>query len=80
MLAQSTIKRKKLRKLCCKEFIKIEINGFEQQTLLAIKEIYVKKQWNRSQVCLVMEKFKQEEKSAKNYKYWTLNCRNSKFV
>ena len=80
MLAQSKIQRKKSRKLCYMEFIKIEINGFERQPLFEIKKIYVKKQWNRSQVRLVMEKFKKEEKSAKNYKHWTLNCRNSKVV
>ena len=80
MLAQSKIQRKKSRKLCYMEFIKIEINGFERQLLFEMKKVYVKKQWNRSQVRLVMEKFKKEEKSAKNYKHWTLNCRNSKVV
>ena len=58
----------------------IEINGFEQQPLFEIKKVYVKKQWNRIQVRLVMEKFKKEVKSAKNYKHWTLNYRNSKVV
>ena len=80
MLAQSKIQRKKSRKLCYMEFIKIEINGFERQPLFEMKKVYVKKQWNRSPVRLVMEKFKKEEKSAKNYKHWTLNCRNSKVV
>ena len=80
MLAQSKMQRKKSRKLCYMEFIKIEINGFERQPLFKMKKVYVKKQWNRSQVRLVMEKFKEEEKSAKNYKHWTLNCRNSKVV
>ena len=80
MLAQSKIQRKKPRKFCYMEFIKIEINGFERQPLIEMKKVYVKEQWNRSQVRLVMEKFKKEEKSAKNYKHWTLNCRNSKVV
>ena len=80
MLAQSKIQRKKSRKLCYMEFIKIEINGFERQPLFETKKVYVKKQWNRSQVRLVMEKFKKEEKSAKNYKHWTLNCKKSKVV
>ena len=80
MLAKSKIQRKKSRKLCYMEFIKIEINGFERQLLFEIKKVYEKKQWNRSQVRLVMEKFKKEEKSAKNYKHWTLNCRSSKVV
>ena len=80
MLAQSKIQRKNSRKLCYMEFIKIEINGFERQPLFEIKKSYVKKQWNRNQVRLVMEKFKKEVKCAKNYKYWTLNCRNSKVV
>ena len=80
MLAQSKIQRKKSRKLRYMEFIKIEINGFERQPLFEIKKVYVKKQRNRSQVRLVMEKFEKQEKSAKNYKHWTLNCRNSKVV
>ena len=80
MLAHSKIQQKKSRKLCYMEFIKIEINGFERQPLFDIKKVYVKKQWKRSQVRLVMEKFKKQEKSAKNYKHWTLNCRNSKVV
>ena len=80
MLALSKKQRKKSRKLCYMEFIKIEINGFERQPLFEIKKVYVKKQWNRSQIRLVMEKFKKEEKSAKKYKHWTLNCRNSKIV
>ena len=80
MLVQSKIQRKKSRTLSYMEFIKIEINGFERQPLFDISKVYVKKQWNRSQVHLVMEKFKKKEKSAKNYKHWTLNCRNSKVV
>ena len=65
MLAQSKIQCKKSRKLCYMELIKIEINGFERQPLFEIKKVFVKKQLNRSQVHLVMEKFKKEEKSAK---------------
>ena len=80
MLAQSKMQRKMSRKLYYMEFVKIENNGFERQPLFEKKKVYVKKQWNRSQVRLVMEKFKKEEKSAKIYKHWTLNCRNSKVV
>ena len=39
MLAQSKIQRKKSRKLCYMEFIKIEINGFERQPLFEMKKI-----------------------------------------
>ena len=77
MLAQSKIQRKKSRKLCYMEFIKIEINGFERQPLFEMKKGYVKKQSNRSQVRLVMEKFKKEEKSAK--KLQTLDIELQKF-
>ena len=77
MLAQSKKQRKKSRKLCYMEFIKIEINGYERQPLFEMKKVYVKKQWNRSQVRRVMEKFQKRRKKRK--KLQTLDTELQKF-
>ena len=80
-MAASKIIRKKSRKLCYMNYIKTEINGFERKPLFPGKKIWVKCRLCKQEVVVIVKKFKKEGKgNVREYKHWTLQTKNAKFV